>query len=382
MVRRLAFIWLIWVACTIFTVQAKPISFASEYIETLYHELPKTAEGGVVDSIGLFQIRVTKIDDKVKDLGVRIENLEFDNPHLKGFLERKVLELLLAKDIDEVNRVLSHSKCQLFYNGIDYGVGLQWDLKKGVEVFRNCTGFSYQNNASYYTIKVKKGKNQLEIIFPVNIQIVTDKNKMELEFEFEDLLRSDHQVDIYARTPTKDRFYQIGDIYVNSTSFLYLEAINDGTYYRFDGFNFEPIFAVEHAVESFTNLFHFANENSSKINLNVVQWLYGNHKKEFTVSLDKLLEYCKANGINVYVGIEGREKNVLESSILLENKKMKFLHILHVKGDVSGLFEKGEKQYEDIMVSLYAYVPTDNIGNLFDDDSYKQRPNNFEILNE
>ncbi len=383
MIQRLVFIWVVWCACAISTVKAESVTFATEQIEAIYQELPKSADGNVVDSIDLFKLRVTKSDDVISDLGVCIDQLEYLSLQIKSFVERKMLELLLAKNTEEVKRALDHSKCRLLYNGADYHNGPFWNLSDGVKVLQNSTEIASRNDDKYYYLDVKDAKNTLSIIFPANIQIVMGKNKMELEMAFEDLLCFDYDVDIYKRPETNNKFSPIDELYVNTKNFLYDEAINDVTYYSFNGVGYEPIFSFEYAVESFTNLFHFANEYTGRIDLDIRHRLYGNKTNEFTVSLDKLITYCQVNGMDVYVGIEGRDGNMLESTILLDNKKLKYLHVLHVKSDISTLF-KTTKMVDSrgkMLVNLYTYVPTDNIENLFGDDNYKRRYDKFEILN-
>ncbi len=380
MVKRVIYI-LIFIACAISVVQANSVSFTSEHIEEIYRELPKNESGEMVDSIDSFQIRVTQYDSQIKDLGVRIDNLEFDNPEIKKFVERKVLELLLAKGVDDVSIVLDHSKCRLIYNGLDFSRGLDWELHEGLSVLKQFTSYMYRNDDSFHYIEIKDGVNVLEILFPVNIQIMTDRNKRELELELEDLMRLGFDVDIYEKEPTKSRYNKLDDIYLSSTKFLYDESINNATYYDFDGAEFTPLFSSDHAVESFVNLFHFANDNTSKIDLVVMQHLYGNQERVYTVTLDKLIAYCRANNADVYVGIEKKEEEMLNACVLLDCKAMKCLHILHVRGDLSTLFESAkDDERRSIFVNLYAYVPTDNIGNLFEDNNYQERHNKFIIL--
>lgn len=378
----------IWVllgfASTIFNVEAKSAYFGSEHIEAIYNEIPKNVSGGVVDSIGSFALRVVTQGYTIEDLGVKIDNLEFDSPQIKRFIERKTLELLLAQTPREVMNVLMHCKCQLIYNGDFYSDNSLWSIGEAVEVLGDFTNFSYRTDDSIIYVDVSNKKNRLEIIFPANIQTVTDKNKMELELELESLLNSPFDVDIYKQPTINRKLNQIDGVYINSQNFFYNEAINDVTYFKAKGRGYEPIFGAEYVVESFTNIFHIANDNTARIDLNIKQWLYGNHTNEFKVSLDKIIAYCRTYGLDVYVGIENQAGNILESSILLENKKMKYVHILHVKCDMAQLFNASKSEngaHSEMLVNLYSYIPTDNIEELFSDDSYTKRDNKFDILN-
>ncbi|MFI3262604.1 MAG: hypothetical protein R3Y26_06825 [Rikenellaceae bacterium] len=368
MIQKLTFIWLICIACTVSTVQAKPtITFASEHIESIYQKLPKTQDGEVINTIYDFNIKITKNNNTIQDLGIALDNIEFEAKHIKPFIERKLLELLLAKDTYEIGLILSHSKCQIYYNDIDYSNGLNWDLKEGVKLFRNFTSYLYQNNNDYCNFSLKNNQNEFEITFPINIQTLTDKNKMELELEFKDVLFSDYDVNIYEKPHNKSRYYKIDNIYVNSTDFFYVETINNATFYTLDEWNFDPVFSLDYEVESFINLFHFANDNTKHIDLDIKQWMYGNKNKEFTISLDKIISYCKTFDITVYVGIETRDNNLIESTILLEDKTMKFIHILHINTDITSLLKATSDNHGNAKVNLYAYIPTDNIENIFND---------------
>ncbi|MFI3303326.1 MAG: hypothetical protein SNF68_01025 [Rikenellaceae bacterium] len=374
------------VACAVFSVQAEPFIFTSEYVKEIYQELPKKRGGDVVDSIDFFHVRVDVDGDKFRDVGVEINNFVVDNPDIKAFVERKILELLLAKSDAEIIRVLERSKCRMLYNGDDYQKGPFWNLKKGVEVLRNCNKISYRSDDANFYLSIEDfSRNKLGLTFPINIQIITDKNKMELENEFEGLLNSDMYSDVQNQiSNSKSRFSRldpVGDIYVcNNTSFLHTEAINDVTYYLYDGDQFKPVFSPKYEVESFTNLFHFSNEYTNNIDLHIMHWTYGNKTNEFTIKLDNLIRYCQANELEVYVGIEKREEGgAIESSILLQNKAMKYLHILHVRSNVASLLELDKKKDDrgEMMVNLYTYIPTDNVDNIYNDESYERRYNKF-----
>ncbi len=382
--RRITLIFFIELLCAMNFVQAEPYELNSERIKEIYQDIPRLSNGLIVDSIGLFPIKTTVVDGRLQDVGVEIGNLMIDDLEIKAFVERKILELLLASTPYEVGLVLGHSKCQLRFNGADYVNGPLWDLEDGFEVLRSCTKVSCLSDDSLFYLDVENDKgDRLGLVFPINIQVITDKNKMELESEFLQALNSNYDIDIYARPSAKSIYYQIGDVYVHSQDYLHSEEVNDGTYYFYRGGQYEPIFSADYQIESFTNLFHFATDVTRNIDLHMIHRVYGNQTRVFTVSLDKLIAYCQANHLDVYVGIEGSEGDVLESSILLQNKRLKYLHLLHVKSDISTLFSraKGGEQKGDMSVELYTYIPTDNVKDLYNDDSYKRRYNKFEIIN-
>ncbi len=369
--------------CGVSTLQAsQPYSFASESVENIYNRIPRNLDDAAVDSICFFRIKTRVVNSQIQDIGVAIDDFQIESPEIHSFVERKVLELLLSESVEEVKLALCRSRCELLYNGDDYVVGSPWNLQKGIDLFRNFDKVSFNNDLSKFYFKIEKGGETLELIFPLNIQVVSDKNKMELELEFRDVLCYDYDIDIYSHQQPERRKSKLGDLYTTSNNYLFLDAVNDVTYYQYEDSQYTPVFSPKYEVESFTNMFHFANKHTRNVNLNITHLLYGNKINEYDVSLERLLAYCKAHKLNVYVGIEEKSNDMIKSCILIQDESLKYLHILYVRSKISELFGgyiSGVDNKCEMLVDLYTYVPTDNIGNIFDDDNYKKRYNKFDF---
>lgn len=320
-----------------------------------------------------FNLKTKVHDEVVNDIGVSLDFLNVDDILIKDFIERKVLELIVAKDANEVQLVLDRSKSRVLLNGNDYKEFPKWNIMDGIAVLKSVKTISYTIEKGAFQLLVGDGKNNFGITFPVNIQVVTDKDKKELESELKNVLLEMNPQEIADFKMEQKLSMEIvgSSIFMNNTDFIGIAEVNNATYYTHDKTNkLVPVHNDDYLIESYVNMFHFLNDETKNVQIEIEQDMYGNVKSHFSLPLSKLHAYCKANDMKVYVGIENVNGSNIEGVVILKNEKLKFVHMLHTNCNMQQVFLGHSK---GINLKLYSYIPYDNINNLFNDNNYIKR---------
>ncbi len=155
-----------------------------------------------------------------------------------------------------------------------------------------------------------------------------------------------------------------------------VRAVVDGTYMEHfqqkyfvvkqDG-DYHTLYDEVYPVESFVTSVINPGKDSKNTSVLLTHVQYGG-KKQVVLNLRNLILYLKRDH-ELYIGLEdapGKMTGVL----LAHNKALNYLHMLRFDTNAEMLFS-GEPEY---FCKLYAYIPTDNIKNLF--GKYEKRKRN------
>lgn len=279
-----------------------------------------------------------------------------------NFVERYLLELYLMDDATLITRMLAEDKVQIQGKG-----SLREKIALLLAANKDNLSVSIAQDDKNYAISVAEGqRSMLSMTFPVQYELLLGGNKKEIESTlYEDLLFYKEPILETNTLLTAEQgkllvdmgnnvFRQVGMTYI-------IDSMNSDCYYqRLANGNYEPIYDSRHPEQSIRNLVLLSN----KLNINaaLTQMLYGYKKTTFDVTLNKFLSYCRNKGCTTYVGIEELTDKKISGTIILHNEAYGYCHQCYFSMSPQMLSNSGEG---NMLLTLYAYVPTHNIQTLF-----------------
>ncbi|MFI3262356.1 MAG: hypothetical protein R3Y26_05560 [Rikenellaceae bacterium] len=339
--------------------------FDCRYIESLYNSVPTHLLGGDNCYINGFRVKVDSLNSVITNVGVRIPNIgDLSDALLESFAERKLLEVMLAKSRHDLINVLDYSKAKLLFNGDDYVRGAFWNLKEGLKVVKENESMQIYRDSLSYSIQWGKGNDKVALNFPANIQIITSKDKAELECGLADLLMSDYNFEQDVTTVDISSLEKKeGDVYAKKGSKFIIDGITNSTYLQKDKqSNYELIYSPGHIAKTFSNLFYFPKLGNNSIEIEIQHRRYANEISKYILTLPQLVAFCNANALTPYIGIESEKEELLEATVILHSKKYNYIHLLYVKTNTETLMRSsGAVMY----CQMYSYINTDNVADLF-----------------
>lgn len=291
------------------------------------------------------------------------------------FVERYLLELVLLKDNAAIRTGMKEDKVTLRF-GEKEVADIYGGLLRSLPLIRNNLSLTVTTDNSYYAVSwFKDGKSVFCMRFPLQYELLWGINKKDLEMLFyPDFM---HYVSLGTR-PLEQQEDMTGlekangNCYVWTGDWYGIEAMNSNRYYKKNAAGgYEPLCSSSRPDESACNLFTL--QAPAAMQATVTQRMYGRKKQTFTVGLQQLLDFCRAEGCKVFAAIEKRSHNRVEGSATLLNQALGYIHVISFSMDSRMLEHPAD--YE-MKLEIYAYVPTHNIHTLFHDDKNKQTTNN------
>ena len=306
---------------------------------------------------------------RVGFIGLRLFDVamqrEYASP-VYEFVERYFLELLLADGRDAVELKLREDKVELSFNGTPYARGM-WNLAERVAAVTEQTAFALNADAERYTVGWQLADGTLTMVFPKQYELVLGADKMEMEKGLmEELARAgdvDCEVDTLAVAglePAARKGY-----YIRKGGHYLANEMHSDTYYRAIGGGWAiPVFDAALPAESLANLFQEGwCGDERRVMMDVEHHCYGNQRVKFMLELPNWVAYCKQHKCDVYFGMEQSDGKKLKGSVIVVNPDLGYNHMLYFEC-ATDLFTRLRPR---LHATLYSYVPTHNIKDLFDD---------------
>lgn len=281
-----------------------------------------------------------------------------------NFVERYLLELLLMQNNEEVVRTLSENKVSLRF-GIKENQSIQLRLRSVLSKIRPEHSIIITTDNSRYTVSwFQSDKLLFSIRFPIQYELIWGMNKMEAENLFYADLQEYNIRQSFVEQETPDYFIPVNDsCYRTDSEYYGIEEVTSVQYYKKNkNGDYLPLLDFGYPNESIHNLFTIRVNNGMQAL--VTQKLYGNRKNAFEISLFTLVDFCKANGCEAYVGIERQEGNHYWGIALMVNRALGYNHLFYFDVD-SRIFIHPE--IYKMNIELYGYVPIHNINSLYND---------------
>ena len=213
------------------------------------------------------------------------------------------------------------------------------------------------------------GHTLLALQFPINFELLLGQPKAEIEKEMKNLLSS--YSDVANPQPLTSELDTLSDgcFRTKPITHFYVDGLNTATYYTKakDG-TVQPVFDKKQKWYSASNLFHGLISETADYRLYIEQTLYGFNKQSYTIPLNQWLNYCKENKLIIYFAIEEEREDGLKALLIAQSQDLGFNHMLSII--IPDNFV--EKRNSTLKATLNAYIPTDNVKDLY--QQYKEKP--------
>lgn len=209
----------------------------------------------------------------------------------------------------------------------------------------------------------------LSLLFPIKYELLLGQPKAEIEKTMSMQLKACADTFDVIKPDTAVKVLD-GDIYCSENmSHYYIKALNTSRYYEKIDSVIIPIYSTEQKAYSAANLFHGLINDVSDYQLYIHQNLYDFKEQNYTIKLGQWLNFCKDNHLIVYFGIEEEREDGLKALLIAQNQDLNYNHMLSII--LPDTFV--EKKNTILKATLNAYIPTDNIKDLYKEYTKKEK---------
>ena len=213
------------------------------------------------------------------------------------------------------------------------------------------------------------GNTLLGLQFPIQFELLLGQPKAELEKTMRQQL--DICSNVVTPQPLNSELEKMSDGYFRTipVTHYYVESLNTATYYQKEkGGTMKPVYDKTQKWYSAANLFHGLIREASDYRLYIEQNLYGFNKESYAISLNQWLNYCVENKLTIYFAIEEEREDGLKALLIAQSHDLGFNHMLSII--IPDNFV--EKKNVTLKATMNAYIPTDNVKDLY--QQYKEKP--------
>lgn len=211
------------------------------------------------------------------------------------------------------------------------------------------------------------GKVLLEMQFPLQFELLLGQPKVEIEKGLKILLES--EPDSFSIVCNDSLLVEDnGTWHPANVSHYYVESLNTASYYSKVDSTFIPIYSSEEKWYSAANLFQGHIDNINDYRMHIEQTLYGFKQDGYNIKLSQWLNYCKENQLVVYFGIEEEREDGLKALLIAHNNDLGYNHLMSIILPDNFI----DKRNAILKVKLNAYIPTDNVKDLYQEHIQKK----------
>ena len=211
------------------------------------------------------------------------------------------------------------------------------------------------------------GKVLLDMQFPIQFELFLGLTKAEIETSIKTDMENSSSIFLTIMPDSVLNEAEKGLYISANTSNYYSKDLNTASYYWRKNDEIIPVYSSEHKWESSANLFRGYIDDIENYRLHIEQTIYGFKKLSYNIKLTQWLNYCRTNGLTIYFGIEEERKDGLKALLIAKNRDLGYNHLLSII--IPDNFV--EKRNAVFKVVLNAYIPTDNIKDLYKQDVQK-----------
>ncbi len=211
-------------------------------------------------------------------------------------------------------------------------------------------------NEKFYEVSwLKEGKPVVDLVFPVQYELLTGQTMAEAQQQFRTALEAapdgSHPSDVDTNLKKRD-----DGLYTTEEEYYEERDLNNARYYYKKGGRFIPVFNGQQPVFSAANLFQGITVRTD-YQLHVVQTIYGPSTVSYQIPLEKWLGYCEQEHLTVFFGIEEERTDSYKVLVVAHSKELGFNHLLSV--DVPRDFIDNRSASFD--ARLTPFIPTHNL---------------------
>ena len=202
----------------------------------------------------------------------------------------------------------------------------------------------------------------LDLVFPMQYELILGKPKVEIEKEFRSTVQeySSYLCDSIAT----DSLIMLDDSCYMSQPVLsyYVPSVNMSSYYRpFSDKGYSATFDAKDKAHSAANLFQCHIQDVGNRRLCVVQHLYGFKTIQYTIPIVQWLSYCQAMKMKTFFAVEEEREDGLKALLIAQSPDLGFNHMFSL------IIPNDFVEKEDCVIKgdLNAYIPTQNVKDLY-----------------
>ena len=356
-------------------VQAQ-VTFACIELRDLFNRLPEpvqkdlltlAAKGkGEKESIAMewgTRMLIAEFNGKrLNHLGLRVNQFAAVNSYdsiLRSFTERILLRLSFDQQIPDLVYTAESLQIQLFHQNKSILFAPVSNFDEFFELIRTSTAVSLENRNHYILVKWENDNQSVAIVFPNNYQLITGKNRIELDAEVHGTLKQINGLNRNALAPGPP--FPIPDS--SRISVIrggdFMGHLNSDMYYSFEGSDSMLIFNPNHLSYSILNLLQ-NKELCGHRTIDLKQSTYGETTNPIRLPLDSFLDYFEKD-FDTFAGLESCSADSIDGTLVFRHRFFDFIHLIHFKTDSTELFSDTGR----ISADFLSNIPIHNLGNLF-----------------
>ena len=354
-------------------------SFYSQSLRNLYYSLPLACQlnipsadtvvfcSGIITEKSIPLVFSWDEYEMLTHVGYRFINdseiLQTVNPSIIRFLEREVLALLTAGNLEQKVAMNRDNRFFILLNGATPQTGFYRSSTGLPDLLQQIMGIKIQfEDGKRYTVDMNCGKQNLSFVFVADAELLSDMDKKERDNRMAAQLsshRSKSQVSFQHIPACNESFMQIysDSAFVCKGSAFIIPQINNDMYYRKNGRAFQLIFSHNWIVETFSNIMLAPAERNYTVQ--VTQRMYGGEQYRYELNSIDFFDYFSGS-CERYFGIESVERDTLAGTLIFADKNVSSIHLAFVSISVWDLFNGGMMK-----IQLDANIPQHNVETLF-----------------
>ncbi|KAF0237985.1 MAG: hypothetical protein FD181_1466 [Prolixibacteraceae bacterium] len=346
------------------------MNFVSNKVKEVYSTLPVTAKeflqsnGEKNNRLLTFQINTggqkfdlnARFNDykELEHIGINLfkenENL-FEIKEVFDYIERSFLISIIANEKYFLENQQIKDDIELIYNGTKISPQNKLTAQTAINVVNN-SQLNIKYNSDAFLIGWKTEQNStLWIRIPNNYSVITGQTKDELEKNLLRKIKNLKMVKIDNAIPQKSQLKKVSEniYYLPGQMYSTTPELSSAKYFLVTD-AIVPVFDKSHYKESVRNL--FLNLVNSKIELSLVQKMYGGTDEKFNININ----HFNANftdDFDIYFGWQNDDKEYLKASVFFSHKIYNYNHLLIITSNFKSIFKK-DAEIDGIFM---AYIP-------------------------
>ena len=303
-------------------------------------------------------------NSKLIHLGIQLNGLKVLNNYdllVKGFIERALLMLSFDKSISEMLITAETMQLKILLQDQDIRFSGINDFKELIGFINSSSHFTLAKNNYLFDARWKNNGQVLSIQFPNSYQLITGKNKKELDDELclnlgRMILSDSGTIKAATRYSTTDSL-PVPEIRESK----FMDLLSSHVFYKLTESDSVLVFEPNLISESVPNLF-LDKRISGERKLLITHRLYGNRSLTYSLALLSFIAYFE-NDFQSYIGMENSNPDSIKGTLVFYHKYFNFINMVYFKTNASEIFNNSGI----IEADFYANIPMNNISNLFKD---------------
>jgi hypothetical protein len=358
----------------VFSIVVKAQKFETKSIEYIYELLGDRC--ALPQKTGLFNCNKLNFPLEIKynteneicHLGIVLFNDNYNDyfgEAICNFQERLFLSLCLLPDT-KINEYCKENRLGLSVMELTGNkIIARKDIEQAINFIKqNDTRYIFVKDSLYCFSTWQNGSKKVELVFPSTFSLISGMDKKEADDLFEkemNRLPSPESIPNTLFVDRQDLYETDNDVFVKYGKTMFIKNMNSNLYFTHtEGQGYSLLYNRMSPLESISNLIIFPDKNTQRLSIHIKHKAYGGEIKEYDTNFFDFLTFLN-HDYNTYIGIEKLTNNVLNFTIIFQNKYFNCYHLLYIETSPNVIFN-AEKYLEG---TLYTYIPNHNIKDLY-----------------